>query len=108
VLDLSFNVPTLLTAGLSILAFVVWLVRLEGRVKAAHDELGTTDKKTEATYALVLLHKEQAHAYQLQAAKEFTTQAAVAEIKRDVLAEITRMEARLEAQIDRLAAGNET
>jgi hypothetical protein len=107
--DFTINVPTLIAAALPVVAFIVWLVRLEGRVttasadaKEASSELHEANVKIEAVRALTLVHKEQFHAYQLEAAEKFMTQAAVSEIKRDLLNELNKIEQRLEAQIDRL------
>jgi len=110
--DLTFNVPSLIMAASAIVTLIVWLVRLEGRVGTANTEAGEARAaaveaatKTEAAHALVLLHKEQFHAYQLEAAEKFMTQSAVGEIKRELLGELNRIEGRLEAQIDRLIEG---
>lgn len=107
--DLTFNIPTLLTAGLTIIAFVVWLVRLEARVAASHlaaeqaeEEARQNALKVDAAHALVLLHEKQFHAYQLSAAKEFVTQSTLSEIKRELLTEFGRIETRLESHIGRL------
>ncbi len=96
---------------MAIIAAIVWLIRLEGRVNQ-HGEDGTKvwttmaeiQKTTGALEALVMLHKEQFHEYQLQAAKDFVSNTAISEIKRDIITELGRVEARVETQIDRLVA----
>jgi len=55
-----------------------------------------------ALQALVTLHKEQFHEYQLQVARAYVTQAGVIELKRGIITELGRVEGRVEAQIDRL------
>jgi len=101
-MDMTINVPTLVTLGLAIVAAIVWLIRLEGRV----DRTATSAAELEATLstltALVTLHKEQFHEYQLQVAREYTTHNVVAEIKRDIITEIGRMEQRMETQVTRI------
>jgi hypothetical protein len=71
--DLTFNIPTLLTSALAIVAFIVWLVRLEARVAAsdlaveqANKEAEENSLKVDAAHALVLLHEKQFHAYPLR------------------------------------------
>lgn len=101
-LDTTINLPTVITLGLSILAFVVWLIRLENRVTTTAGDITELTKSLGATHALVLLHKEQFHEYQLQVARDYVTQAGVTDIKRDIITELGRVEQRVEAQIDRL------
>lgn len=103
-IDMTITVPALITALLAFVGGIVWLIRMEGRVNAANTKLEEFTKLTSAMEGLILLHKEQFHEYQLQAAKEFMTQAAFAEIKRELISEIGRMEGRLEAQIERLSS----
>ena len=101
-LDPAVNLPTIVTITLAIIAFAAWLIRMEGRVTEAQKDVVDQQKMLSALEALVMLHKQQFHEYQLQAAKEFMTQAAFGEIKRELLSEINRMEGRLEAQIGRI------
>lgn len=102
ILDATVNVPTLVTLALAIIAAVVWLIRLEGRVDRAVLDVKETADTLAALRALVTLHKEQFHEYQLQVARDYTTHNVVAEIKRDIITEIGRMEQRMETQITRL------
>ena len=51
-----------------------------------------------------MLRTQRFHEYQLQAAKEFMTQAVFGEIKRELISEISRMAGRLEAQIGGIAS----
>jgi hypothetical protein len=101
-LDTTLNLPTLVTLGLAIIAAVVWLIRLEGRVDRNTADTNETSETVDALKALVMLHKEQFHEYQLQVARDYTTHNVVAEIKRDIITEIGRMEHRVETQITRL------
>jgi len=103
-IDATINLPTIVTLTMIGVGAIIWLIRMEGRINAAEHSADTISKELGALEALVMLHKEQFHEYQLQAAKEFMTQAAFAEIKRELLSEIGRMEVRLEAQIDRLGS----
>lgn len=100
-LDTTINLPTLVTLGLAIVAAIVWLIRLEGRVDRATTDVKETAETLAALRALVTLHKEQFHEYQLQVARDYTTHNVVAEIKRDIITEIGRMEQRMETQITR-------
>jgi hypothetical protein len=107
--DPSINLPTVVTLIIAIIGVVTWLIRMEGKVNSTDktaDSLGKevneARREIGAVEALVILHKEQLHDYQLQAAKEFMTQAAFGEIKRELVGEINRMEGRLEAQIERI------
>ena len=108
-LDFTINIPTLFMFGGAILSFVVWLVRMEGRVAAAEataatasDDAKNVGLRLEATHGMAVIHKEEFYEYQVRAAKEFVTQSTVAETKRDMLEGITRMENRLETQVNRL------
>jgi len=101
-LDTTINLPTIVTLGLAIIAGVVWLIRLEGRVDRNGTATTDVENTLEALKALVTLHKEQFHEYQLQVARDYTTHNVVAEIKRDIITEIGRMEQRVETQITRL------
>jgi hypothetical protein len=101
-LDTTINLPTLVTLALAIIAAIVWLIRLEGRVDRQAIDATDTANTLEALKALVTLHKEQFHEYQLQVARDYTTHNVVAEIKRDIITEIGRMEQRMETQITRL------
>jgi hypothetical protein len=108
-LDTTVNLPTLVTLALAIIAAIVWLIRLEGRVDAnaraitsQGESAETFESKLGAIQALIALHKEQFHEYQLQVARDYTTHNVVAEIKRDIITEIGRMEHRVETQITRL------
>jgi uncharacterized membrane protein YpjA len=101
-LDTTINLPTLVTLGLAIVALIAWLVRLEGRVTATAKDVADFEHKLGAIQALIVLHKEQFHEYQLQVAREYTTHNVVAEIKRDIITEIGRMEQRMETQVNRL------
>lgn len=101
-MDLTINLPTILTLLISAVALVSWFIRLEGRATGAAKASDEAKLGIAALEALVALHKQQFHEYQLQAAKEFMTQAAFGEIKRELISEIGRMETRLEAQIERI------
>lgn len=101
-LDTTINLPTLVTLGLAIVAAIVWLIRLEGRVDRNTQSTKDVETTLDALKALVTLHKEQFHEYQLQVARDYTTHNVVAEIKRDIITEIGRMEQRVETQISRL------
>jgi hypothetical protein len=100
-LDLTFNVPSLVAIGAAIITVIVWLIRLEGRVDKNAGGLAELTKTTAALEALVNLTREQFHEYQLQAAKDYVTQQAVNEIKRDLIDEMKAMERRVELQVDR-------
>lgn len=101
-LDTTVNLPTIISLGLVIVGFVIWLVRLEGRVKSNADDLSGYHTTLGAVQALVQLHKEQFHEYQLQVAREYVSNSVIAEIKRDIITELGRMESRVETQIDRI------
>lgn len=100
--DTTINLPTVVTLGLAIIGFIIWLARLEGRVNATADDVKGLNTSFGALQALVTLHKEQFHEYQLQVARDYVTQAGVSELKRDIITELGRVEQRVEAQIDRL------
>jgi hypothetical protein len=101
-MDMTINVPTLVTLGLAIVAAIVWLIRLEGRVDKNAGAIDELRKDRGALEALVNLTREQFHEYKLQVAREYTTHVAVNEIKRDIITELGRLETRVEAQINRL------
>jgi len=101
-MDLTINLPTIVTLVLSAIGLVSWFIRLEGRVTSTGKSSDDMKMVLSAQEALIQLHKQQFHEYQLQAAKEFMTQAAFGEIKRELISEIGRMETRLEAQIERI------
>lgn len=103
-MDLTINLPTILTLLISAVALVSWFIRLEGRVASAVKASDDNKATLSAVEAVIALHKQQFHEYQLQAAKEFMTQAAFGEIKRELISEIGRMETRLEAQIERIGS----
>lgn len=100
--DTTINMPTLVTLAIAIVGFIVYLVRLEGKVGANRVSLDELIKERGALEALVNLTREQLHDYQLQVAREYVTHVAVGEIKRDIITEIGRMEQRVENQINRL------
>jgi hypothetical protein len=104
-LDSAVNLPTIITILVAIVGVVTWLIRMEGRVNNADSKAEDAAKQVGAMEALVLLHKEQFHAYQLEAAEKYMTQAAFGEIKREIVSEINRMESRLEAQIAKANPG---
>jgi hypothetical protein len=101
-LDPSINLPTVITLFVAIIGVVTWLIRMEGKVNSTDKKVDDVTKQLGATEALVMLHKEQFHEYQLEAAEKYMTQAAFGEIKRELVSEINRMEGRLEAQIERI------
>ncbi len=101
-LDTTINLPTIISFGLVIIGFIIWLVRLEGKANASSEEVEAHHKTLGALEALVMLHKEQFHAYQLQVAREYVSNSVIAEIKRDIITELGRMESRVETQIDRI------
>ena len=84
------------------------LARLEGRVSSTADDVKGLNASFGALQALVTLHKEQFHEYQLQVAKDYVSNTVMAEIKRDIITELGRMEARVETQIDRLVEATRT
>lgn len=92
-IDTTINLPTLITLGLAIIAAIVWLIRLEGRVSSQTAEITDLMKGFDTLTALVSLHKEQFHEYQLQVSREYMTVSGMSEIKRDLITEIGRMEA---------------
>jgi uncharacterized membrane protein (DUF4010 family) len=100
--DTTINLPTVVTLGLAIVGFIVWLARLEGRLTSTVEDVKGLNTSFGALQALVTLHKEQFHEYQLQVARDYVTQAGVIELKRDIITELGRVEGRVEAQIDRL------
>ena len=99
--DLTFNVPTLVSVGSAIIVVVVWLVRLEGKADTNRRDIEVLSKTLNALEALVTLHQNQFQEYRLQAAKDYMTQASVAEIKRDLIDEMGKMERRVEQAINR-------
>jgi predicted lipid-binding transport protein (Tim44 family) len=103
-LDTAINLPTVITLIMAIIGVVIWLIRMEGKANTAEKKADDAATQAGAIEALVMLHKEQFHEYQLQAAKEFMTQSAFGEIKREIVGEINRMEQRLEAQIERVGS----
>lgn len=105
--DTTINLPTLVTLCVAILTFVVWLVRLGARVGTNETDMKEMSEAFGALRALVMLHSEQFHEYQLQAAKEYVTHTVIGEIKREIITELGRMEARVETQIDRLVREKE-
>jgi hypothetical protein len=107
----TFDIGTILAIAAPVIGVVVWLIRLEAEARKAvakaleaHSEANELANKIGAVNAKVDLHKEQSHIDKLEAAQKFITQTAVSELKRDLLTEITKMEGRLEAQINRLAS----
>lgn len=104
-LDTTINLPTLVTIGLAVLAGLIWLIRLEGRVSSNRTDIDDISKTLGGVQALISLHKEQFHAYQLEAAQKFTTREIIAEIKADFSSQLGRVEQRIEVQINRLAEG---
>jgi hypothetical protein len=77
-------------------------IRGRRRVSSTADDVKGLTTSFGALQALVTLHKEQFHEYQLQVARDYVTQAGVSELKRDIITELGRVEQRVEAQIDRL------
>lgn len=102
--DSAINLPTIITLVTAIVVVVIWLIRMESKATAAEKKADAAATAAGAIEALVLLHKEQFHQYQLEAAEKYMTQAAFGEIKREIVSEINRMESRLEAQIERVGA----
>lgn len=100
--DTTINLPTVVSLGLAVIGLIIWLVRLEGRTAENAKDVHELSESFGALRALVLLHKEQFHEYQLQVAREYVSNSVIAEIKRDIITELGRMEARVETQIDRL------
>ncbi len=101
-LDTTVNLPTIISLGLVIIGFVIWLVRMEGRVNSSSEVVEAHHITMSTLQALVQLHKEQFHEYQLQVAREYVSNSVIAEIKRDIITELGRMESRVETQIDRI------
>lgn len=100
--DTTINLPTVVSLVLAVIGFVIWLVRLENRTSDNTKDAREMSESFGALRALVLLHKEQFHEYQLQVAKDYVSNTVMAEIKRDIITELGRMEGRVETQIDRL------
>lgn len=111
-LDTTLNLPTLVTLALALIAAIVWLIRLEGRVTsnargiaeivATRDE---RDRRFGAMEALVQLTREQAQQYRTEVAERYATHASLNEIKRDIITELRASEQRFETQINRLIEG---
>jgi len=99
--DLIINLPTVVTLGLAIVGFIIWLVRLEGKADVSRRDIETLSQTLNALEALVSLHQSQFQEYRLQAAKDYMTQSSVAEIKRDLIDEMGKMERRVEQAINR-------
>jgi hypothetical protein len=106
----TLDTGTIMAIAAPLVAVVVWLIRLEAlarnaatKASEAHVEVSDLSLKLGSVNAKVDLHKEQSHLDKLEASQKFITQNAVSELKRDLLNEITKMEGRLEAQINRLA-----
>ena len=107
--DYTINIPTVLAALLPVLGFVVFLIRMEGRLIAAEslakDVLKDAQElslQIQASNALVGMHEKAFMEYQVLAAEKFVTHAVVSEVKRDVMSGLKEMEARIETQISRL------
>jgi hypothetical protein len=107
----TLEIGTIIAILSPLVVVVVWLIRLEAlarnaatKATEAHVEVADLSLKLGGVNAKVDLHKEQSHLDKLEASQKFITQNAVSELKRDLLNEITKMEGRLEAQINRLAA----
>lgn len=108
-LDTTLNLPTLVTLAIAIIGLVAWFVRLEGRVtanaKAINDLALASDdseKKIGGIEALVQLTREQFQSYRTEVAEKYATHAVIADLKRDIIAEIRATETRVENQINRL------
>lgn len=99
--DLTINLPTIISGMTAIIVVVIWLVRLEGKADTSRRDIDTLSKTLNALEALVNLHQNQFQEYRLQAAKDYMTQASVAEIKRDLIDEMGKMERRVEQAINR-------
>ena len=99
--DLTINLPSIITGMTAIVVVVIWLVRLEGKADANRSDIEVLSKTLNALEALVSLHQSQFQEYRLQAAKDYMTQASVAEIKRDLIDEMGKMERRVEQAINR-------
>lgn len=100
--DFTVNVPALVTVTLALIAGIVWLVRLEAQSQSTTRDTATLRSEMSALEAMVHLHKEQFHEYQLLVAHQYVTAATIGEIKRDLINELARLEGRFEQQIDRL------
>jgi hypothetical protein len=100
-MDLTLNVPTLVTLGLAIIGGIVWLVRLEGKTDTNSRDNATLNETLGAVKALVDLHHQQFNEYRIKAAEMYVTQSAVSDIKRDLIEEMNKMERRVEQAIDR-------
>lgn len=101
-LDTTLNLPTLVTLIIAIVGLIIWLARLGSRVTTAEADISDLTRQFGAVTALVALHKEQFHEYQLQVAKDYVSNTVMADLKRDIITELGRMESRVETQIDRL------
>src|ERR1700741_2447008 len=94
--DLTVNVPTLVSIALALIGAIVWLVRLQAiarqtaREKAQLEKslgatVGDVEKRLDALVGLQQLHREQAQEHRLQMAEKFVTPETVAEIKHDLV-----------------------
>lgn len=102
-IDWTFNVPSIIGGIGALVTMVVFLARLGARIDTAERDISAVSGRVSAVEATVVLVREQFHDYQLQVAKEYVTHSALLEIKRDLITEISRMEGRVETQINRLA-----
>lgn len=122
-MDMTVNVPTLFAIASAAIGFIVWLVKLESRVeatkqalqsavddiedRATNEELKSLRETVGVMSGMLNLLREQFHEYQLAVAQQYTTANTVAEIKREIIVEIGKMEQRVEAQINRLVKAPE-
>ncbi len=100
--DFTINIPSLIGGIGALVTFIWFMSGLSNRLANTIEDVDKLAKAGDALHTMVLLHKEQFHEYQLKATTEYVTHAALAEIRRDLIAEIGRMEGRLEAQVDRV------
>lgn len=104
-IDFTINLPTILSGGTALVVLVAWFVRLEGRTTDNQKNTDTLNKTLAALEELVSLHQQQFQEYRLESAEKYVTQAAMTEIKRDLIGEMKAMEGRVEATISRAIRG---
>ncbi len=82
--DYTINIPTLLAALLPVIGFIVYLIRMEGRVTAAETlakgiavDVKDLDLQVQAAHALTSIQEKSFMEYRVEAAEKFVTHAAV-------------------------------
>jgi hypothetical protein len=135
-LDGTINIPTLVAILGMAVTVIVWLTRMEAKVNSATeavaalghrvdhlaDEIEKTEKsfdqkieKVESSFVLRLegirglidITRDGFAESKIQMAKEYATNSAVAQIKTEIVGELQKTEARIDANISRLVAQRE-